>query len=396
MLKIDNAPDGRSAILLEACRSADSSRRLILVGRLCFERFLKQWATSQKQLYGPLGRMNLRLFISFLVLVGTTFAGNAPTRAADVERRNILFIFADDHTTQALSAYGHPMNLVETPNLDRIASQGMLFKRCMVTNSICGPSRAVILTGKYSHLNGFTQNGDRFDGGQTTFPKLLQGVGYQTAIIGKWHLESDPTGFDHWHILPGQGQYYNPPMIRDGQPVEHEGYATDIITELSIEWLRKRDKTRPFMLMSQHKAPHGEWAPALRHLGWNGERVFPEPETLFDDYSGRGPAEREQAMSLEKSFTDRLTKLTTPPYLNAQQREEWEAYYGPRNAVLHQAKLTGRELVRWRYQRYMHDYLGTVLAVDESVGRLLDFLDQEGLSDSTLVIYCSDQGFYLG
>jgi arylsulfatase A-like enzyme len=319
-----------------------------------------------------------------------------PLLAAEASPMNIVFIFADDHTTQVLSAYNHPLKLVETPNIDRLTREGMLFNRCMVTNSICGPIRAVILTGKYSHLNGFLQNGNRFDGTQPTFPKMLQHSGYQTAIIGKWHLESDPTGFDHWHILPGQGQYYNPPMIREGQRVQHEGYTTDLITDFSIQWLENRDKSKPFLLMSQHKAPHGEWALALRHLGWNGERVFPEPETLFDDYSGRGRAEREQDMSLEKSFTDRLTKLATPPYLNAEQETQWDAYYQPRNEEFRAANLTGKDLVRWRYQRYMHDYLGTVLAIDENVGRLLKYIDDEGLADNTLVIYSSDQGFLLG
>jgi arylsulfatase A-like enzyme len=312
------------------------------------------------------------------------------------ERPNILFIFTDDHATQALSAYNHPLKLVETPNLDRIAKQGMLFERCLVPNSICGPSRAAILTGKYSHLNGFYRNGNRFNGAQQTFPKLLQQAGYQTAVIGKWHLESDPTGFDHWHILPGQGIYYNPPMIRDGQRVKHEGYTTDLITDFSMEWLRNRDKSKPFLLMSQHKAPHREWAPNLKHLGWNKDRKFPEPETLFDDYSGRGPAEREQDMTLEKTFTPLDAKLVPPPYLNAEQRKVWDAYYEPRNEEFRNASLTGKDLVRWRYQRYMHDYLGTILSVDENVGRLLKFLEEEGLAENTIVVYSSDQGFYLG
>ncbi len=317
-------------------------------------------------------------------------------RAAAPARPNLLLVFCDDLTTQAISAYGHPLQLLRTPNIDRLAQQGMRFDRCLVPNSICGPSRAVVLTGKYSHLNGFLRNGNRFDGSQQTFPKLLQRAGYQNALIGKWHLESDPTGFDHWHILPGQGIYYNPPMIRDGQPVTHHGYTTDLITDFSIEWLRRRDRSRPFLLMTQHKAPHGEWAPALRHLGWNQDRPFPEPATLFDDYSGRGRPEREQDMSLEKTFTPRLTKEETPPYLDAAQRRAWDAYYGPRNARMQAANLSGRDLVRWRYQRYLHDYLATVLAVDESLGRLLRFLDDEGLASNTLVVFSSDQGFYLG
>lgn len=349
-----------------------------------------------------LSKKNAAVFMACLVGI---LCGCGSCRAADVaavpgagERRppNILFIFADDHAKQAVSAYGHPLRLVQTPNIDRLAKEGVLFERCLVPNSICGPSRAVIQTGKYSHLNGFYRNGNRFDGTQQTFPKLLQAAGYRTAVIGKWHLASDPVGFDHWHILPGQGIYYNPPTIRDGQKVTHEGYTTDLITDFAIEWLKGRDRTKPFMLMCQHKAPHREWAPAPRHLGWNGDREFPEPDTLFDDYSGRGKAEHEQDMTLEKTFNERDAKLTAPPYLNATQRKAWDAYYGPRNEKFRAASLSGKDLVRWRYQRYMHDYLGTILAVDEGVGRLLDFLDAEGLAKDTLVVYSSDQGFYLG
>ncbi len=329
-----------------------------------------------------------------LMLAGSVALG--ATVAAATRQPNILMVFCDDLTIQAISAYNHPLDLLETPNIDRLARQGMRFDRCLVPNSICGPSRAVILTGKYSHLNGFYRNGHVFNGAQQTFPKLLQKAGYQTAIIGKWHLESDPTGFNHWHILPGQGIYYNPPMIRNGERVTHTGYTTDLITDFSLEWLKQRDKSKPFLLMTQHKAPHREWAPALRHLGWNQDRVFPEPATLFDDYSGRGRAEHEQDMTLEKTFTPRDSKETAPPYLNAEQRQAWDAYYEPRNAVLREGKLAGRELVRWRYQRYMHDYLGTVKAVDESVGRMLQYLDDEGLAENTLVLFSSDQGFYLG
>lgn len=326
------------------------------------------------------------------VLFGLIFSHVAQAK----NQPNILFIFTDDHTRQALSAYKHPLKLIETPNMDRIAKEGMLFERCLVPNPICGPSRAVILTGKYSHLNGFYRNGNRFNGAQQTFPKLLQKSGYQTAVIGKWHLESDPTGFDHWHILPGQGIYYNPPMIRNGQRVKHEGYTPDLITDFSIEWLKNRDKSKPFMLMSQHKAPHREWAPNLKHLGWNKDQKFPEPKTLFDDYSGRGRAEHEQDMTLEKTFTRRDAKLDAPPSLTSEQKKVWDAYYQPRNEEFRKANLSGKELVRWRYQRYMHDYLGTVLAVDESVGRLLKYLEDEGLAENTIVIYSSDQGFYLG
>ena len=260
----------------------------------------------------------------------------------------------------------------------------------------CGPSRAALLTGKYSHPNGFYRNGDRFDGSQPTFPKMLQAAGYQTAMIGKWHLETDPTGFDHWQILPGQGAYYNPAMIRNGRPLRLEGYTTDLITDLAIEWLRSRDRSRPFLLMCHHKAPHREWAPALRYLGWNGDRTFPEPPTLFVDYSGRGRPEREQDLTLEKSYSERDAKLVRPGYLTPEQAAAWDAYYEPRNAKFREANLSGRDLVRWKYQRYMHDYLACILAVDEGAGRLLEALDAEGLATHTMVVYSSDQGFFSG
>ncbi len=320
----------------------------------------------------------------------------AASHAAGDKRPNLLFIITDDHAYQAISAYGDSRKLNKTPNIDRIAHEGMRFDRCLVPNSICGPSRATLLTGLYSHRNGFYDNASRFSPELTTFPKLLQAASYQTAIIGKWHLVSDPIGFDHWQILPGQGVYYNPRMIRDGERMQETGYVTDIITERSLEWLKQRDKTKPFLLMTQHKAPHREWEPALRHLDHDGGRTYPEPSTLFDDYSNRGPAEREQDMTLQMTMTPHDLKLANPPPLTAAERERWDAYYEPRNEKFLEAGLEGQNLVRWRYQRYMHDYLGCVKAVDESVGRLLAYLDEEGLADNTLVVYTSDQGFYLG
>ena len=320
-----------------------------------------------------------------------------PAIGAEAKRPNIVFILTDDHAWQSISAYNEPRNLLQTPNIDRLAQEGMRFDRCLVPNSICGPSRATILTGKYSHRNGFYNNSNsRFDGSQTTFPKLLQAAGYQTAMVGKWHLVSDPTGFDYWHILPGQGAYYNPTMLDNGRRVERPGYATDLITDVSLDWLKQRDPSKPFLLMCQHKAPHREWEPALRHLGHDSDRVYPEPETLFDDYSGRGLAEHDQQMTIAATMNAKDLKLTAPPQLTLEQRAAWDAYYEPRNETFRQAKLTGRDLVRWKYQRYMHDYLGCVKAVDESVGRVLKFLDDEKLSDNTIVVYCSDQGFYLG
>lgn len=321
----------------------------------------------------------------------------AASLASAEQPPNILFIFCDDLAYQALSAYGDERKLLDTPHIDRIAREGIRFDRCLVTNSICGPSRATILTGKYSHRNGFYNNSNsRFDGSQDTFVKRLRAKGYATAIIGKWHLVSDPAGFDHWHILPGQGVYYNPPMIDNGRTVQHEGYVTDIITDLSLDWLKQRDPSKPFLLMCQHKAPHREWSPALRHLGWDHDRVYPEPPTLFDEFSGRSRAVREHDMGLDRTFTDLDAKFRLPPNINPEQAKLWNGYYEPRNAEFHRRQPTGKDLVRWRYNRYLHDYLGCVKAVDESVGRLLDYLDQSGLAENTLVVLTSDQGFYLG
>ncbi len=339
----------------------------------------------------------------FLLSIGwcfaEVFAGEAAAPPMAKQRPNIVLILCDDHAWQAIRCYGESRCLIDTPHIDRLATEGMKFTRCLVPNSICGPSRATILTGKYSHRNGVYRNDPRrpFDGSQTTFPKLLQQAGYQTVLIGKWHLASDPTGFEHWEILPGQGVYYNPPMLRNGRPIQHKGYVTDIITDLCTDWLKKRDRSRPFLLMCHHKAPHREWAPALRHLGWDHDRVYPEPETLFDSYgNGRGLAWRDQDMTLANTFTDRDAKLISPPRLTPEQRKVWDAYYEPRNAKYRSANPQGEELVRWRYQRYMHDYLGCIKAVDESVGRLLQCLSAEGLAENTIVVYASDQGFFLG
>ena len=322
----------------------------------------------------------------------------APTAsAAEPKRPNIVFFFSDDHAYQAISAYNDPRKLLETPSIDRIGREGMRFDRALVPNSICGPSRATVLTGKYNHLNGFYNNSNsRFDGSQTTFPKLLRAAGYQTAMVGKWHLMTDPTGFDYWHILPGQGVYYNPTMFDNGRNVRHEGYTTDIITDISLDWLKKRDTSKPFVLMCQHKAPHREWEPALRHLGHDGDRKYAEPATLFDDYAGRGKAEHDQDMMIAKTMTNRDVKITPPVQLTSEQLKSWNAYYEPRNEAFLRANLMGADLVRWKYNRYMHDYLGCVKAVDESVGRVLKYLDDEGLAENTLVIYTADQGFYLG
>ena len=342
--------------------------------------------------------MNLhRASIMLGSLVG--FCATSATGAAADETRqpppNILFIFTDDHASHAMSCYGSKIN--ETPNLDRIARGGMLFRNCFCTNSICGPSRAVILTGKHSHLNGFRQNGDRFDGSQQTFPKLLQAAGYQTAVIGKWHLETDPTGFDYWEILYGQGPYYNPPMNRMGKRIRHTGYTTEIITDRALDWLQNgRDSAKPFLLMYQHKAPHRDWEPGPDYLTMYDDVTIPEPDNLFDDYSGRGTAAKTQEMTVARDLNDRDLKLTPPPNLTPEQLEQWNAAYEPKNEAFREANLSGKELVRWKYQRYIKDYLRSVAAVDDNVGRVLDYLDESGLADNTVVVYSSDQGFYLG
>lgn len=333
-----------------------------------------------------------------LCLAATAIAAPAAVPPVPAAPPNIIVIMSDDHAWQAISAYGDKRELIKTPHIDRLAHEGMRFDRYLVTNPLCGPSRACILTGTYNHINGFTNNTTSvFDGTQPTFPQLLHAAGYQTAMIGKWHLESAPTGFDFWQILPGQGVYYNPPMIRNGQTIQQHGYVTDIITDLSLDWLAQRDPSKPFLLLCWHKAPHREWEPALRHLAADGDRHYDEPPTLFDDYSGRGPAEHQQDMTIAHTLTASDLKLTPRRRgFDAGQQKAWDAYYGPRNAAFAAAHLSSDALVRWKYQRYMHDYLGCIRAVDESVGRVLDYLDRTGLASNTIVVYTSDQGFYLG
>ncbi len=329
---------------------------------------------------------------------------------AQKSRPNIVYIMSDDHAYQAISAYGGPLkDLAPTPNIDRIAANGMRFNRCLVTNSLSGPCRAVILTGKYSHLNGFIRNEGQapFDGSQQTFPKLLQTAGYNTAMIGKWHLGSDPTGFDHWDILPGQGNYYNPDFItKDGKHIE-KGYVTEIITRKCLEWLNEvKNSGKPFMLMMHHKAPHREWQPGPNELSLYKDVTFPEPATLFDDYSNRGTAEKTQDMTIAKTmrieedlkmYKDRSKmKMSGLNRMNPEQLKAWDNVYDPIIRSFYEANLSGDDLVRFKYQRYMQDYLACIAAVDKSVGEVLDFLKKNGLDKNTIVIYASDQGFYLG
>ena len=323
------------------------------------------------------------------------------------KRPNILFIFTDDHAYQAVGAYDSWLKEhCPTPNIDSLARDGMLFEQCYVTNSICGPMRAAIQTGKYSHANGFLVNGNRFDGTQQTFPKLLRKAGYTTAVVGKWHLGEHmaPQGYDYSEVLVGQGPYYNPPMRKDAdgdgkndEVVKHVGYTTDIITDLALDWMRdKRDKEKPFMLMFQHKAPHRNWQPAPKYLNKYDDVTLPEPPTLFDDYSGRTLAAHQQDMTIAETMTRGDLKLSAPGNLTPEQKKRWDAAYDPKNEALAKAKLTGKELVRWKYQRYVKDYLRCIASVDDSIGRMLAYLKEAGLAEDTIVIYCSDQGFYLG
>ena len=325
-----------------------------------------------------------------------------------VERPNIIFIFSDDHAYQAVSAYGFEIGkYAPTPNIDRIASEGMRFDRCYVTNSICAPSRATILTGKHSHLNTVPTNRERFDSTQVTFPKILQANGYQTAIVGKWHLKTIPTGFDFWHVLPGQGHYYNPDFRTPEGRIRVKGYVTELITDKALEWLQEtRDETKPFMLMLQHKAPHRAWDPGPGQLGMFDDVTFPEPDNLFDDYEGRGTAAREQDMTIEKTMRmGRDLKIWVDDdageeaffrRMDEDQIKAWSEVYDPIREEFKNAGLTGDELVSWKYQRYMKDYLACIQSVDENIGRVLKYLEESGLAENTIVIYNSDQGFYLG
>jgi arylsulfatase A-like enzyme len=355
------------------------------------------------------------------VLSMATSCTQSGTKKSDTGRPNIILIMSDDHAYQAISAYSN--HLMETPNIDRIAEEGILFSNACVTNSICAPSRAVIFTGKHSHLNGKIDNRFPFDTTQVTFPQLLQQGGYQTAIFGKLHFGNNPKGFDQFKILPGQGNYYNPDFItKDEGRIRVEGYTTDIITDFTLDWLQaERDQEKPFFLAYWHKAPHREWLPPERHYREYMKKTFPEPETLFDDYEGRGSAAKEAEMNLlthmnwggdskippevmdelgipESSNWDKRAFNNTVGRMTPEQRAAWDAVYDPmiedfRNRF---PTMTDKEKMQWRYQRYMQDYLGSIAAVDDGVGRLLDYLDEKGLAENTLVIYTSDQGFYLG
>lgn len=286
---------------------------------------------------------------------------------------NILFIMTDDHAAHAMSCYGSKVNT--TPQMDRLANMGARFDNCFCTNSICAPSRAVILTGKHSHLNGVKTLECNLDGRQQTLPKILQANGYQTAIIGKWHLghggNYDPTGFDHWTIFPGQGDYFNPKMYTMGKEVQFTGYATDIVTDLTLDWLENRDPNKPFFMMCHHKAPHRNWQPDEKHAHMYEDVEIPYPDTFNDTYEGRSDTIKHNLMGIDE-LTEFDLKQPVPD------------------------GLTPEEVKKWKYQRYMRDYLKCIASVDDNIGRLLDYLEESGLKEDTIVVYTSDQGFFLG
>ena len=322
------------------------------------------------------------------------------------QRPNIVLIISDDHAYQSISSYGS--KLMQTPSIDRIANAGVIFKKAYVTNSICGPSRATILTGKYSHKNGFKDNeNSRFDSSQNTFIKELTKSGYQTAWIGKWHLESTPQGFTYWQILPGQGEYYNPDFLTmDGGKKRVEGYVSNLIEDVAEDWLNHRDTTQPFCLVIGHKATHRTWLPDTSDMGRFDNVTFPLPHNFYDNYAGREAA-KVQDMTIAHTMLMGYDLKMLPDEeaenqegainrMNAAQKAKFDAYYHPVYQELKAKNLTGNALTEWKYQRYMKDYLSTAASLDRNIGRTLDYLDQHNLTSNTIVIYMSDQGFYLG
>jgi arylsulfatase A-like enzyme len=354
------------------------------------------------------------------LLTGSTAYAQKKTEEPNKKPMNILYIMSDDHSYQTISAYDR--RYIKTPNIDRLANEGVLFSNSFVANSISGPSRACLLTGKHSHKNGFVDNSTSFDGSQQTFPKLLQQVGYETAIVGKWHLHSDPTGFNYWNILPGQGDYYNPMFIDNGEKKMMEGYATNITTDIALDWLSSgRDKDKPFCMLLHHKAPHRTWMPDTCDLGMFDDIEFPLPDNFFDGYNGRTAA-RMQEMSiikdmdlvydlkmadaeneihtprkgLEAGGRDMYNRTGGPGRMNEAQKAIWDKYYQPIIKDFKDRKLQGKELANWKFQRYMKDYLSVIHSVDRNIGRILDYLEENGLLENTIVVYTSDQGFYMG
>lgn len=352
----------------------------------------------------------MRILVCLLFLLPLVSVGQ--------QRPNVIYIMSDDHDNDAISAYNK--QFISTPNIDRLAEEGMKFERAFVGNSICSPARATLLTGQHSHKNGVRDNRTRFDSSRTTLPKLLQQAGYQTAIVGKWHLHSLPTGFDYWKILPGMGQYFNTRIIEmPGDTITEAGYSSDVLTDNAIRWLENRDRSKPFVFFFHHKAPHRYFFPNLRHLEVFHKKTFPEPSTLYVDTAGRGSAWRIQTMSILRDMKlcsdlkvdpEALADIpelrpdsTDIAYYKAIMRRvpkdlraRYLEIYAERGRIIRDKRPTGDELLKYKYQWYMQDYLACIASIDESVGRILDYLDKEALTANTAVIYTSDQGFYIG
>ncbi|ANW95355.1 sulfatase [Wenyingzhuangia fucanilytica] len=359
-------------------------------------------------------------FCAILVVSCKPKEQKAAKKELPAKRPNIIFMMSDDHAYQAISAYSD--HLIQTPNIDRIANEGIKFTNACVSNSICAPSRATILTGKHCHIHGKVDNVFPFDESQTTFPQIMQKAGYKTAMFGKLHFGNNPKGVDEFKILPGQGRYYNPIFNTNDGQITVEGYVTDIIMDMTLEWLENnKNSEEPFMLFSMQKAPHREWLPAPRHFKEYTKKTFKEPETLFDDYEGRGTAAKTAEMNLlthmnwagdSKMYPDIMKELGIKDKsgwdleaferevgaMNEEQRAVWDSVYRPMMEAFKKEypNMSDEELMKWRYQRYMQDYLGCIASVDENVGRLLDYLDETGLAENTIIVYTSDQGFYLG
>jgi len=347
----------------------------------------------------------------YLVILAMSIVTTDAIAQRPVTKPNIIVIMSDDHAYQAISAYGS--RLIQTPNIDRIASEGAIMRNSFVTNSVCSPSRAVLLTGKYSHLNGLKDNGTYFNGAQQTLPKIFQANGYRTAVVGKWHLWSDPTGFDYWNILPAQGHYYNPRFIKMGKDTAYKGYVTDVITDLALDWIGQ-NKEKPFFLLLLHKAPHRNFMPPLKYLDRFNTKEFPLPVNFYDDYKGRPALQRQQitiARDLDIRYDTKIPCDSCPvtkvnewapaeykreiERLTSAERRLWDSAYQleyDKFKTLHDRSA----IVKFQFRRYMEDYLRCIQSVDDNVGRVLKYLDEKGLSNNTIVIYTSDQGFYLG
>lgn len=357
-----------------------------------------------------------------LTLLNVTNAIGQKETSKSKNRPNIIHIMTDDHSYQTISAYGHPLSkLAPTPNLDRLADEGILFEKAFVENSLSTPSRACLMTGLYSHQNGQRTLGRGIDSTKTFFSELLQEADYQTGIVGKWHMQCEPKGFDYYSVLYDQGDYYNPSFKTkdsNGEYVREEGYATNLITTHSIEFLENRDKERPFCLLVHHKAPHRNWMAEGKYLDLYEDIEFPKPDNFYDDYNTRCSPAHTQDMTVDKTMTYiydlKLNELkNTAPYntewsdgglqkamdqMTLQQREAWDNAYHPRNMEFINLidQLSKDDILDWKYQRYLRDYLRCIKSIDDEVGRLIDYLEKEGLLDNTIIVYTSDQGFYMG